>query len=290
MSKGAIIDMNFGNLGPGMGAGGAPFDVLAADYDRIFSHSLTGLAQRLVCRERLKAFLAGKGPLRILEINCGTGEDAYWLASLGHEVIATDQSAAMIHVAREKGGGGAGAEDRVAVRFIQCGFGELGKEFQGQSFDLIFSNFAGLNCVTPGDLPGLGTQFCNLLKEDGHLAIVIFGKHCWWETCYYLLKGDARNAFRRWSDRGSVARLGPDAEQRVYYYSTGWLVEMWRSFRLLEKRPVGLFVPPSFMEGAMQRNPRWFRWLVKLERRTRNFSAGSALADHTYMLFKKELI
>jgi SAM-dependent methyltransferase len=298
MSEGVVVDMDLGSGGgPGTGAGGSvPFDVLAPNYDAVFSRSLTGLAQRLVSRERLGAFLAGRGPLRILEINCGTGEDACWLASLGHEVIATDRSAAMIRAAREKGGAGvagvgergAGAGEGRMPGFVQCGFSELGNTFKGQSFDLIFSNFAGLNCVTPGELPGLGNQFCDLLKEDGHLAMVVFGKHCWWETCYYLLKGDTRNAFRRWSDKRSVARLGPAAEQPVYYYSTGWLVEMWRSFRLLEKGPVGLFVPPSFMEGAMQRNPRTFRWLVKMERRMRNFSSGSALADHTYMLFKKE--
>ena len=59
----------------------APFDILAPDYDAVFSHSLTGSAQRWITRARLSAFLADKGPLRILEINCGTGEDACWLAS-----------------------------------------------------------------------------------------------------------------------------------------------------------------------------------------------------------------
>src|SRR5450631_871957 len=145
MSKGVVIDMDLGSGGgPGTGSGGSvPFDVLAPDYDAVFSRSLTGLAQRLVSRERLEAFLAGKGRLRILEINCGTGEDACWLASLGHEVIATDQSAAMIRTAREKGGGiaGAGAGERGTPNFIQCGFSELGNTFAGQSFDLIFSNF-----------------------------------------------------------------------------------------------------------------------------------------------------
>ncbi|WP_315817338.1 methyltransferase domain-containing protein [Paraflavitalea speifideaquila] len=80
----------------------AAFDVLAADYDTSFSHSLTGHAQRMVSRAWLQSFLAGKGTLRILEINCGTGEDALWLASLGHTVIATDQSERMIGEAREK--------------------------------------------------------------------------------------------------------------------------------------------------------------------------------------------
>src|SRR5262245_44859612 len=82
----------------------APFDVLAAGYDSSFSQSLTGQAQRDVSRLWLQKFLLYKGPLRILEINCGTGDDALWLASLGHYVVATDQSARMIGEATQKAG------------------------------------------------------------------------------------------------------------------------------------------------------------------------------------------
>ena len=201
----------------------------------------------------------------------------------------------MVRAAREK----TGREKRPAedtglhaagqVNFIQCGFEELENTFPEQRFDLIFSNFAGLNCVSPGDLPKLGIQFYNLLKEEGHLAVVVFGKYCWWETFYYLLKGDTRKAFRRWGEKEIMARLAEGSDQPVYYYSVRRFVQMWRLFRLLKKGPVGLFVPPSYLEGLMQRHPRLFRWLLRMEKGMRNFSADSTLADHTYMLFKKEL-
>ncbi|HZE84470.1 MAG TPA: class I SAM-dependent methyltransferase [Puia sp.] len=295
MSKGTVIGVNAGAMQDAAGrsgmqassGSGAAFDILAHDYDTSFSHSLTGYQQRLIGRYRLNTFLAGagKGPLRILEINCGTGEDALWLASLGHEVVATDQSAGMIRVAQKKIAG----VMQGTVSFLQCGFGQLADTFRGQRFDLIFSNFAGLNCVPPGDMPELGMQFHDLLNEEGHLAIVVFGKYCWWETCYYLVKGDVHRAFRRWSNKKSLARLGEGVDQPVYYYSVGRFVRMWRSFRLMKKGAIGLFVPPSYLERAMQRNPRSFRWLVRLEKGIRDLSAGSAAADHTYMLFKKEL-
>jgi SAM-dependent methyltransferase len=263
----------------------AAFDVLAADYDTSFSHSLTGQAQRMVSRAWLQSFLAGKGMLRILEINCGTGEDAIWLASLGHTVIATDQSEHMIHEARAKT---LPDSPYASPIFIACSFETLSSHFNDEMFDLVFSNFAGLNCISPVQLTTLNQQLQQLLTADGHIAAVIFGKYCWWETCYYLLRADRRNAFRRWTRKPVMARLTDSVSQPIFYYSVRRFMKSMRPFYLLEKRPIGLFIPPSYMEHSMQRNKRVFGLLVKLEQLIQRVSFCSALADHTYLLLKKQ--
>src|SRR5829696_5009364 len=119
------------------------FDVLAADYDDAFSKTAIGFHQRTVSRKWLQVFLAGKASLKILEINCGTGDDALWLASLGHEVVATDRSGKMIEHAKGKL---AFYNKRNAPQFSVCDFKDLHIQFANQQFDLVFSNFAGLNC------------------------------------------------------------------------------------------------------------------------------------------------
>ena len=78
------------------------FDTLAAEYDLQFTTSLVGREQRRCTRKWLSRVVAGQNKLQILEINCGTGEDALWLSKMGHEVIATDQSPAMIAKAKQK--------------------------------------------------------------------------------------------------------------------------------------------------------------------------------------------
>jgi SAM-dependent methyltransferase len=265
----------------------AAFDVLAADYDTSFSQSLTGHAQRQVSRRWLQSFLADKGPLRILEINCGTGDDALWLASLGHAVVATDQSPGMIREAQAK----VLQQDPITSPvFITCPFDELGTTLQQERFDLVFSNFAGLNCVSPEQLAVLSRQLKALLTDNGYIAAVIFGKYCWWETCYYLLRADGRNAFRRWTRKPVMAALTSEVAQPVFYYSIRRFMRSMQPFLLLEKRPVGLFIPPSYMEHNMRRNKRVFGFLVKLEYRLRKASFCSALADHTYLLLKKHTL
>jgi ubiquinone/menaquinone biosynthesis C-methylase UbiE len=263
------------------------FDALAAEYDSVFSESQTGMAQRRVTRQWLMNFLHGKHNLKILEINCGTGEDALWLASLGHTVTATDHSEAMIRRAQYK----ASTNKTVAaVNFLSCSFMELETTFNGQQFDLVFSNFAGLNCASPADLAAINNQLQKLLSDEGHLAVVIFGKYALWEFMYYAAKGQFREAGRRWGHQPVMIALAANVIQPVYYYSVARFIHLMPSFRLVRKHPVGLCIPPSYLEKAMQKRPLLFKRLVKLEAQTIKFPGFSVLADHTYLLLKKQMI
>src|SRR5690242_7730990 len=79
---------------------GAAFDCLADQYDEVFTNSLVGRAQRNIVWNALEqSILSGQ---RILELNCGTGEDALHLARRNVSVVACDASARMIEVARRK--------------------------------------------------------------------------------------------------------------------------------------------------------------------------------------------
>ena len=81
----------------------SPFDILAETYDTDFTESAIGKLQRERVWQGLYQLLATYNrPLKILEINCGTGFDALALASLGHMVIATDAAEVMIEKAKER--------------------------------------------------------------------------------------------------------------------------------------------------------------------------------------------
>jgi ubiquinone/menaquinone biosynthesis C-methylase UbiE len=57
---------------------GLAFDALAGEYDKMFTTSLIGRAQREAVWDVLdRTFFPGE---KILELNCGTGEDALHLA------------------------------------------------------------------------------------------------------------------------------------------------------------------------------------------------------------------
>ncbi len=119
----------------------APFDVLADTYDEVFTRSLIGQAQRAqVWRVLERAFSHGQ---HVLEINCGTGEDALFLARRGLSVLACDSSPRMIAVAQSRK---AIEAPSAAIEFRLLPTEQL-NQLSREQFDGAFSNFGGLNCV-----------------------------------------------------------------------------------------------------------------------------------------------
>ena len=73
------------------------FDRMAAGYDSLFTFSAIGMSQReVVWKRALAVFATGS---HILELNCGTEQDALFLAKAGMSVTACDASLGMIEQA-----------------------------------------------------------------------------------------------------------------------------------------------------------------------------------------------
>src|SRR5262249_31530444 len=70
------------------------FDHIGARYDVEFTNTELSLWFRHRVWERLGVLF--KPGQRVIELGCGTGEDAIWLAKRGVQVLATDGSPAMI--------------------------------------------------------------------------------------------------------------------------------------------------------------------------------------------------
>jgi ubiquinone/menaquinone biosynthesis C-methylase UbiE len=71
-------------------------------------------------------------PLKILEINCGTGEDALHFAEMGHEVVAIDESKVMIEKSQQKLY--RSKINNPQIKFIQCSFSGLIDHFKNEKF------------------------------------------------------------------------------------------------------------------------------------------------------------
>ena len=111
----------------------AAFDDAAKNYDADFTFSQTGAAQREIVYNHLLESEKLKSPLSILEINCGTGEDAIWLANHGHSVLATDASEEMIRVAKQKASG----LNKLDLQFQQAEFSALNTKYRNIKYKII---------------------------------------------------------------------------------------------------------------------------------------------------------
>lgn len=251
------------------------FDTYAATYDEHFSNSLIGKAQRkAVYRYSLNhAYFFKKD---VLEINCGTGEDALWLAKQGANVLATDISLGMIDVARQK------AEHK-EIEFKQLASQHI-DSLAPEKFGTIFSNFGGLNCLSPEELRKFKDGCVKLQNYEDQIVMVIMGRKCLWERFYFRwIKKDKAKATRRSQKDGVEAVIG-EKRSMVYYYSPGEIKELFKDeYWHVKTKPIGLFVPPSYLEFYVKRNKGLFYFLSFLDR-IFSFSFLSDHADH-YIIF-----
>lgn len=270
----------------------AAFDVMAVDYDRDFTHSLVGAAQRRMVWEVLDDCLRQHGrPCLVLELNSGTGEDALHMARAGHRVVATDVSGEMLRVARDKlERGGLGLLVQTRQLDLQAlASGEVRAQDLGGPFDLVFSNFGGLNCVSPEALRALAAPLAACLAPQGQVIVVVMPRLCLWETAWALLHLQPRRAMRRWRGGPVPAQLGAGQPPlSVWYHGVGDMqCALGEHFRQERVRPIGLAVPPSYLEPLARRAPRWLALMERIERRWLTAAWGAHLADHALIQWRR---
>jgi len=276
----------------------AYFDQLAPTYDTDFTD--TRLGREL--RSRVWARLAALFPpgAKVLELACGTGEDARFLAARGVHVVATDQSEPMLALARRKTEG-----LPVTLAPFDLAGPPPPEVLAHAPYTGLFSNFGGLNTLSPAALAALAAHLAPLLAPGAPMLLVIMGRWCAWEIAWHLARLQPRRAFRRLGSSGVPASLNeqpshppgtpsPAAFSRgkgpgdgglpllIHYPSTPALRRAFSpAFRLTRVWPLGLLLPPTVLEPLTRRPWFPFRLFATLDRRLH----WPLLADHTVYEF-----
>lgn len=243
------------------------FDALAVDYDTTFTDTGLGRLLRLRVWHTLDAIITPGD--RVLELNCGTGEDAVHMAGLGAHVTATDVSAAMVQAAAAKAAA-AGFDDRVDLRHLAI---EHLATLHDAPFDHVVSNFGGLNCVA--DLGAVARDLERLVRPGGSAVLVLMGPVVPWEWLWFLARGRPGSGFRRlrgqttW--RGITVRYPtPAATKRCFA----------AGFSVVACSPIGVVLPPTYVEPWLGRHPRVLGMLDRADRAAMRVRASVLFGDH----------
>lgn len=255
----------------------ASFDNAAGNYDQTFTNTDIGKMQRNLVYAGLSKHL--NTVQNILEINCGTGEDAIWLTKQNFKVTATDISSKMIEVAKSK-------TTFSNLNFAIVDINSIAATFEGEKFDLLFSNFGGLNCVSKSQLQNFFENIGSILSEKGKLVLVIMPKNTVWERFYFLVKAQFLNISRRKKESVTVPVEGENVT--TYYYNPKDIVNLSEAnFETMSIKPIGFFVPPSYLEGFFKNKKGLLRFLNTLEQGIKNWSFLSKYADHYIIVLQK---
>jgi len=226
---------------------------------------------RKVTRNHVSKYLRNKDS--ILELNAGTGLDAVYFAEKGNKIHCIDISEGMLNKLDEK------IKSRNLVSSISyqvLSFTELDK-LKNNSFDYIFSNFGGLNCIE--NLEDVFIHFNKILHPGGKVTLVIIPPICPWELAL-IFKGKFRTAFRRLHKNGITANV-EGIQFTSYYHSVSKTIDaLGQDFRIIDLQGLASLSPPPYMINFPKRLPNLYSLLTRCDEKLSHFFPFNRCADH----------
>jgi SAM-dependent methyltransferase len=259
----------------------AAFDGVAAGYDRLNAGNATLCSMRARARHAVHAYVP-RGS-HVLDLGCGPGPDAVYLAKQGYRVTAIDWSPGMVEAARCRVHA-AGVGDRVDV--LHAGIHELDRIAPAVPFDAVYSNFGPLNCVD--DLPAAARMIASRLRPGGVLVASVIGRVCPWELALYLGRGQWQRAAIRFRQRMVPVPLeGRTVWTR--YYTPGAFERVFGAagFTRVSVRALGLFVPPPYLDGFANRHPGVVASLQRADDRFGGWPLLRSCGDHFLIALRR---
>jgi SAM-dependent methyltransferase len=232
-----------------LGSQRAYWDAAAETYERDFTNTLVGKLWRdAVWRELDRGFRAEQ---RVVELNCGTGIDAIYLAERGVRVVACDVSPRMIQFARERASA-AHVLDRVDFRVLPT---EWIEQLQSEApFDGVLSNFSGLNCVR--DLFAVKRKLVALLRSHSNVFLCVLGCFSPWRFLHRCSYCRSRKKLFR---NGTLDSSTPVEIQRP---PVKHIINLFApEFAIRRITGIGITVPPSYLNHWASRVPSLSRAL-----------------------------
>lgn len=255
--------VDFDSIDRGFSAKALVYDDYGADHPVI-------LWARAQVREHLMSLVPPGA--NVLELAAGTGADAVFLVERGYRVHATDLAGGMVAETQRKIIR-RGLADRMTAQ--QVSFTEL-ERVTGGPYDLVFSNFGGLNCIP--DLRAMTRGLPRVLKPGGFVTLVVMPPVCPWEIGQ-ALRGDFKTAFRRLHRGGVMARVA-SAHFTTYYFRPGQVLRaLGPGYRRVAVRGLSVFSPPPYLEKFARSHPTLFRRLTRLDERLGAWPVVNTMGD-----------
>jgi len=253
------------------------FDSAAGDYDSYNNkNEIIQWMRSIVHKVYLKEINTGS---KVLELNCGTGIDAMFLAENNIKIFVTDISIQMINIVKQKS---ASANNKNIIGIETASFDEIDK-INETGFDAVISNFGGLNCIN--DFDKLSADLSAKLKTGGIFIAVVMNKFCPWEMLYYFLKLDFRNAFRRLNKTGIYADLNGKKVMTFYYTPAEFGKKFSAQFNIEKIYSLGYYTPPPYLIGIYRRlKPMVKLWMI-MDEIIKGIYPFNRFGDHFIIIF-----
>lgn len=258
------------------------YDEYASRYDRLLEENrINAYMRAIVSQSLISTFGAGK---RLIEIGCGTGDEALTLASHESEVFAFDPSPRMIQIASQKAvASGIGRNIRFFVGKVADLSRHLGDVSQKIGFDGAYASFS---LSYEPDLSVVSNALAPWIRPDGWLVIASMNRLCGVELVAALLSAHPRLAGRR-LQKHTLHKVGAYSTP-VFPRTTKDVADALRDhFHLEDVRALPAVLPPHYANRAFARWPALLDILTDVDPYLAPLPVVRWLGDHNLLRFRR---
>ena len=265
----------------------ALFDDAARNYDLTYgppSGSRGGNPLATWLREQNLALLRSVMPEggALLDIGCGTGEEALTLAQEGYAVLGIDISNKMIWQAQAKA---AGNEIRRGLLFHKLPAGKLATLDERGPFQAASSSLGTLN--TEPDLAGVAAGLHELLEPGAPFVAMVMSRHCLFEIWHNIRRFKAGETMARGGEwePGRAGASSVTAPVR-FYQPAEFATHFEPHFTVEQVMACPLWLPPLNLQKLYNEQPERFTRLEQRDRAMRTWTGFRAWGDHFLMVLR----
>jgi ubiquinone/menaquinone biosynthesis C-methylase UbiE len=253
------------------------FDSVAKIFEQKLENDITRRLRQKVYATVQRLVAPGS---RILDLNCGIGIDAVALAECGYTVVGLDIAPKMIEEAKQRA-------RRKAVshtEFFVGSFEDL-SPLSSRMFDLVLSNFGGLNCVASLDV--VAEQVARAVRPNGYFVAMVMPPVCLWEIVTGVARGNFRVAFRRLRRKVEASGFHGGTFTVHYHSPRAFAAEFRKWFKVKQVRGLSIIAPPPHATRFTHSFPRLTQYLERWEESVAGLPVVRGLGDHFLVILQR---
>jgi len=257
------------------------YDAYANRYDALLSENLINAYMRKVMMAyQEETFHPGE---RLLELGCGTGDEALALAAHGCEIVAIDPSAEMIAWARQKAARhpfGSRVSFRVGyARELSA----LIPSSEDGGFDGGYSSFA---LSYEEDLSRVVDALARLIRPGGMFLAALMNRVCGAECTIAMASLHPSLAGRRLRDR-TTHKVGT-VQTWVHCRTPREIGQAFRpGFEVVRRRGLPVLLPPHYTNRPLRRWPALVDAIEKIDLRAVGWPIFRDVGDHSVLWMRR---